>query len=143
MFLGSAVSREVVAAGENIFSPTTTTESASFFVQLRLADRTVRAPVWYLGQEVHGQPPFGRLEVLGGGRRNDALGFRHCFLQSPGRIALVGFILATNPFGVFVAGTDFAKRTKMAFGCALEEGIKDKGSDSHGWNILPDLSLRT
>src|ERR1039458_8406679 len=31
----------------------------------------------------------------------------------------------------------------MTFGRALEEGIKDKGSDSHGWNILPDLSLRT
>src|ERR1035441_8488491 len=31
----------------------------------------------------------------------------------------------------------------MTFGRALEEGIKDRGSDSHGWNILPDLSLRT
>src|ERR1019366_2586358 len=49
-----------------------------------------------------------------------------------------GFIPATNPFGIFVAHTDFPKRTKMAFGCALEEGIKNRGSDSHGWNILPD-----
>jgi hypothetical protein len=85
-----------------------------------------------LGHEVHGQPPFGGLEAFGSGRRNDALGFRHCFLQSPGSFALVGFILGTNPFGIFVARTDFAKRTEMAFGCALEEGIKELGSDSHG-----------
>src|ERR1017187_5396746 len=31
----------------------------------------------------------------------------------------------------------------MAFGCALEEGIKELGSDSHGWNILSELSLHT
>ncbi len=91
------------------------------------AKGSVHEPVWCLGHEVHGQPPFGGLEVFGGGRRNDALGFRHCFLQSPGRFALVGFVLAANPFGVFVARTGFAERTKMAFGGALEEGIKDCG----------------
>jgi hypothetical protein len=31
----------------------------------------------------------------------------------------------------------------MAFGWALEEGIKERGSDFHSWSIIPDLSLRT
>ena len=114
---------------------------SSFFNRPILADTAVRT-VWCLGHEVHGQPPFGGLEVFGGGRRNDSLGFRHGFLQSPGRFALIALILATNPFGIFVARARFAKRPQMAFRCALEEGIQDRGSDSHGWNILPDLSLR-
>jgi hypothetical protein len=107
------------------------------------AKGTVHEPVWCLGHEVHGQPPFGSLEILGGGRRNDALGFRYSILQLLDRFALVGFIPATDPFGVFIARTNFAKRTKMAFGCAFQEGIKDRGRDSHGWNIRPDLTLHT
>jgi hypothetical protein len=73
------------------------------------AEGTVHEPARCLGQEIHGQPPFGGLEVFGGGRCNDALGFRHCFLQSLGRFAPVGFILGTNPFGIFVARADFTK----------------------------------
>jgi len=96
------------------------------------AKGTVHEPVRCLGHEVYGQPPFGGLEVFGGRRRNDALSFRHCFLQRPGSVALVGFILATNPFGIFVARADFAEETKVAFGRALEEGIEERGSDSHG-----------
>jgi hypothetical protein len=44
------------------------------------AKGTVHEPVRCLGQEVHGQPPFGGLEVLGSERRSDALGFWHGFL---------------------------------------------------------------
>src|ERR1019366_5719263 len=103
-------------------------ESARFFIRPRFEGLAVRAPVWCLGHEIYDQPPFGGSEVFGGGRRDDALRFRHCFLQSPGCFALVGFIPGTNPFGIFVARADFANRTQMAFGCALEEGIKDMGS---------------
>jgi hypothetical protein len=94
------------------------------------------------GPEIHCQSPFNGLEVLYGGGRNEALGLRHSFLQSPGCLALVGFVLGTNPSGVFVARTDFVERTKMTFRCALEEGFKERGSDFHGWSILPKFSLR-
>jgi hypothetical protein len=111
-------------------------------IRPRLADIAVHC-VWCLSHEVHGQPPFSGLEAFGSGWRNNPLGFRHRLLQLPSRFALVRFSPATNPFGIFVARTDFAERTKMAFSCALEVGIKDRGSDSHGWNIIPTPSLHT
>jgi hypothetical protein len=40
-----------------------------------------------------------RFSVTGGA----TLGFRHTFLQSAARFALVGFVLGANPIGVFVA----------------------------------------
>ena len=104
-----------------------TTKFGRFFIRRSLANLAVRWPIWYLKREVHSQPPFSGLEVFGGERRNDALDFRHRFLQSPGRFAPVGFITGTNPFGIFIARTDFAKRTKMAFGCALEGHQRQQG----------------
>jgi len=116
-----------------------TAESACLVaIRSQLADMPVRAP---FNHEIHRQLSFGGLEVLCNGRRNDTLGFRRSFLQSAGRFTLIGFVLGTNLTGVFVARTGFAERTKMAFGRAFEEGLKERGSDFHGWSILPPLRL--
>ena len=87
-------------------------------------------------ENIHRQSPLGGFEIFGGGWREDALGFRHSFLQSPGRIACVRFVLGMNPFGVFVARTGFAKRAEVAFGRALEKGFKERGGDFHVRSIL-------
>src|ERR1022692_1477159 len=134
---------QTVTEGVTARTGARTAESARFFTRLKLADMAVRAPIRCLDHNVHCQSPLGDLEVLRGGRRNDALGFRHPFLQSQGRFVLVGFVLAMNPFRVFVARTGFAKRTKRAFGRTLEEGFKERGCDFHGWSILRGLGFRT
>jgi hypothetical protein len=100
----------------------------------------VRAPVWRLCDHVHSQLPFGGFETFCVGRCNYALGFRHCFLQSPDGLTFERLVLGTNPFSVFVARTGFAKQAEMAFGRTLEKGFKERGSDFHSWSILPDLS---
>jgi len=93
-------------------------------------------------ENIHRQSPLGGFEIFGGGWRNDALGFRHCFLQTPDRLAFVRFVLGMNPFAVFVARTDFANRTEMTFGRALEEGFKERGSDFHGVTYATAFGLR-